>query len=268
MALFTAASLDAVYARDEADGRASLYVTKGLRYTVYVEESMASPSALSLTGASGVTTPLKVDAKRHGDGERLEERGRTYRWVGAFTSPADGLAAVNAEPGGAALRVQVDAPGFGTSAALVLVSPLVLLACLVWEWWIFRGRRRTKGYWTRRPSAGAWRATRKKRAELAREALAGRWPDGTALANGTLLASASGTSAEGARERLARVGRPDVSDARVRKAEGGWLVEFPEYEVAVFVAAGEAKSRDCADVMRCAVAKFDLDARNPVLTRA
>ncbi|MFC5183129.1 hypothetical protein [Actinomadura harenae] len=277
--MYTAASLDPEYSHMAADGHASIYMTKGLRYTVYVEESTPRPSGLTLTG-TGWTTPVRLDAERHGDKARLSEAGKTYAWHGAFTAPGDGLVSVAADPLAGPQRVQVDAPGFGMSVAFVLAAPLVVIICGVWGFLTYRGRRRPQGYWTRRPSSPFLEVARAKRAERARAALAEHWTDGVVLANGTLV---PGASEEEARERLADLARPlvpdarasvpdarvSVADARIRGAgDGGRLVDFPAHGVAVFVDVKDAKSGDDADVMRCAVARLELDVRNREFARA
>ncbi|MEV4257807.1 hypothetical protein AB0J52_31995 [Spirillospora sp. NPDC049652] len=264
LALFTAASLDPEYSHEEADGHASIYMTKGLRYTVYVEVGTPPPAWLTLTGTRW-TTPVKLDRKRHGDKAVVVGEGKTYVWGGAFKAPADDLVTVAADPAAGPQRVQVDAPGFGMSVVLVLLTPLVVLTCLIWTFALYRRRRRPKGYWTTRPSSPFLEVERTKQAEKARAVLGAHWTDGVVLANGTLV---PGTSEEQAFDRLSDLlATPaGVPDARIRSVEdGGWLVEFPSHEVAVFVTAKDVKSGEYTDVMRCAVARLELDARNRAL---
>ncbi|MEU8346988.1 hypothetical protein AB0C74_35270 [Spirillospora sp. NPDC048832] len=255
-ALLTASTVDAVRPGSvPGDGRAVLWVDEGLRYRVHVIASAEDPGTCVLSGPKG-TYPVILDRARHG-GDEAEIKG--YRWVGAFRAPATDYVAVACDRSSEALRIKVDAPGAGLLVALLVLWPLVLIWAVVKLWRI--RRQQTSRTLTRRPSDPPARAPS--------AAIAAGDPTQTTVyfRNGTFVPAGTREPDEAVAFAGERLAAPrDPHDFRTGPAsDGGRLVLFPD--LTVYLAPGEIKHTETADLGRQALAKIRLDARTPEVAR-
>lgn len=252
--MFTAGSLDPVRAGDvPGETRAVLWVNEGLRYRVHVKEGAADPGSCDLETPRG-THPLRLDPDRH-DGDEAAAGG--YRWLGAFRSPVDGYGAVSCDRSSRALRVHVDAPGFGTLLLLLAVWPLILIWSAVLFW---RGRRRARRTRTERP------ADPPAAVSPAAMAAGDRAQTAVYFRNGTFVPAGRRDRRAATAFAVERLAAPrDTRGIRIAvAADGGRLVTFPD--LAVYLAPDEIKHFGAPGLGRHALAKIGLDARDPEVT--